>query len=137
MARHRPVPVVRAGDVVPTMNFAFVRIEGTVVRKPYLSRAGKQVDYAGFTVDDGSGTVRVGAYGRVAVRMEQSDRLPARGDRVSVCGSLGVAADGRVRLYLRSPGHLKVLGGGEGEGEGEGGESRLRRSDEVNDKVNE
>ena len=113
VARHKPIPTVRIGDITPTMNFAYVCVAGTVESRPYVSKGGTRVDYAAFTIDDGSGTIRVAAYGRVAQQLAALERLPAKGDSVSVSGSLGVPADGRVKLHLRSAGQIRVQPKGE------------------------
>jgi len=104
-ARHREPPVVQVSEITPVMNFAHVRVTGTVPRRAYI---GKNGDYVSFSVDDGSGQIRVAAYRDVARRLIESKRLPNAGDQVEVRGSLSAAADSVPKLYLKLPGHLNI-----------------------------
>lgn len=111
MARHRDTPLVRVGQINPAMNFGCVRVNGTVSRRPYVSREADRVDYVSFLVDDGTGSLRVAAYRDVARVLEAADRLPTKGQSVEVSGVLTVSGDGDLRLRLRSPEHVKMIAG--------------------------
>ena len=88
------------------MNFARVRLTGTVVRSPYIVREKGQVDYLSFSVEDTSGRVRVAAQGDVARALVDGGLLPASGDGVDVTGSLRIRGQGLTKLYLQAPNHL-------------------------------
>lgn len=108
MARQQAVPAVEIRAITPMMNFAFVRITGTVVREPYVSHEGDRVDYASFLISDETGDLRVAAYREVARALVDGGRLPAKGDRVDVSGVLNVSGDGQVRLRLQTARHLQA-----------------------------
>ncbi len=105
-ARHRDPPIVQIEDITPVMNFAHVRIVGSVPKRAYI---GKGRDYVSFSVADGSGEIRVAAYRDVARRLIADKLYPKAGERVEVRGSLNVAADSVPKLYLKLPGHLKFI----------------------------
>jgi len=107
MARYREVPLVQIGDITPLMNYATVRVAGTVDRKPYVSKRKGKVDYVSFLVDDGTGALRVSADREVARMLVARDLLPQRGQRVDVTGRLSVTADGRQKLRIQSAGQVK------------------------------
>lgn len=108
-SRHTELPVIRTEAIGPAMNYAQVRIRGTVATAPrVLDRQGAP-DYASFEVDDGTGRVVVAASRRTARGLVSGNRLPARGDRVEVTGSLAIAPQRLPRLYLSSPAGMKRL----------------------------
>ncbi len=104
--RHREPPLITVNQVTPSMNFAHVRVAGEIQRPPYVSEDGQ---YAAFTVNDGTGQIRVAAYRAVASGLVHEHGLPHQGDQVEVRGNLGVSADCSVKLFLRSATHLVVL----------------------------
>jgi hypothetical protein len=108
MSVHKDTPRIAIGDISPFMNFASVRVKGAVERTPYTSRRDGKVDYIFFTLDDGSGQLRVAAERRVARELADRGLIPAAGERVEVSGSLGVSADGAPRLRLRRIEDLKI-----------------------------
>jgi len=76
------------------------------VRKaPYIGRRSGEADYVSFPLDDGTGRVLVVAHGGVARSMVK-ERLPERGERLRVTGSLSTSADRQVRLRLLAPDQL-------------------------------
>ncbi len=106
-ARARDIPPIEIGAITPAMNFARVRIEGEVQRRAYRSPPQGVPDYLSFVVADESGEVRVQAWRTVAAELARSGRIPQRGDRVRVSGSLRVTARGEPRLALDAPGGLQ------------------------------
>jgi len=108
MSTRREIPLTPIADITPTMNFAYIRIAGTVARAPYVSGKQGALDYLSFAVDDGTGELRVAAYREAARALEAQGRVPRRGASVDVAGSLRVPADGRRKLTLQVPGHLKI-----------------------------
>ncbi len=64
----RPIPTVDIAELVPMMNYAVVRLTGTVATKPYVSRSDSgKADYLAFTLKNDNGRkVRVQAYNAVA-----------------------------------------------------------------------
>ena len=102
-AVHAETPVVTIRDITPAMNFARIRVEGVVARAPRVSRAYGHADYASFVVDDGTGQIRVAAHRAAARALDEGHRLPAKGERVAVVGSLDVPASGDVQLHVQAP----------------------------------
>jgi cytochrome c-type biogenesis protein CcmE len=103
-AKHHEPPLVPIDSITPVMNFAHVRVAGTVSKRPYKSRDGNTVS---FTITDGSGALRVSAYRNVAKALLQDNAsLPAAGDRVELKGSLSISAERTPKLYLKSADHL-------------------------------
>jgi hypothetical protein len=114
MAANREMPVTKLDRITPLMNFAYVRIRGRVSGNAYVSRTKGVPDYLSFSVHDGSGQLRVRAYREVARELAEQDRIPRRGARVDVAGSLSVPADGRTNLRLQAAKHLKIVERGKG-----------------------
>ena len=110
LARSADIPTMRAGEITPTMNFAFVRVAGTVARQPYLARGRENVDYVSFLVDDGTGEIRVAANGRSAREMVARAMVPRKGDSVDLAGTVNVGPDGKVKLRLQSADQLQIAG---------------------------
>ena len=98
MARQTESTMIRIGDVTPMMNFATVRIAGTVKNKPYVKRNGNESAYLTFYVADGTGDLQVSASREMAQQLVDEKRVPAKGARVEATGTLNVSGDGRVRL---------------------------------------
>ncbi len=99
---NRDIPVVRVDSITPTMNFAYVRIQGEVTRNAYVFQSGGMV----FNLNDGSGEIAVMSGRAQAEALKNEGRLPRRGDRVDVAGSLSVSADQEVKLRMQSADQL-------------------------------
>jgi len=98
MARNSDLPAVRIADMTPMMNFASVRINGTVESKVYIKRKGEEIDYLSFYVNDGTGELQVQVSRETARELAATDRIPEKGDRVAVAGTLNVSGEGKIRL---------------------------------------
>jgi DNA/RNA endonuclease YhcR with UshA esterase domain len=95
---NREIPLVRIGDVTPTMNFATVRMAGEVTRDAYVFQSGGIV----FDMKDGTGEITVMG-GRVQTQaLDAAGKLPRNGDRIEVAGSLSVSADQEPKLRIQS-----------------------------------
>lgn len=108
MVRNREIPAIRIGDIEPTMNFAYVRVVGTVSGDTRIFKEGNRVRSLRFMVDDGSGEISVTAYRSQADALVSAKRIPRRGDRVEVAGSLSLTAGGDVMMRLQIPEQLKI-----------------------------
>ena len=82
---------------------------GTVERKPQIRERNGQVDYLSFAVSDGTGWLRIQAYGTTARAIVEQGLIPSRGVLVDVAGSLNVAAEGSPKLRIGSPTQLAML----------------------------
>jgi DNA/RNA endonuclease YhcR with UshA esterase domain len=99
---NRDIPLVRVSDVIPTMNFAYVCMAGEVTRDAYVFQSGGLV----FDMKDGSGEITVMGGRAQAQALEAAGKLPRRGDRIEVAGSLSVSADQAPKLRLQSADQL-------------------------------
>lgn len=111
-ARYREVPRVDPGGLKPTMQYARVRMTGTVERNAFVGEKNGQVDYLAFTLADGTQSVRVVAYSDVAVALAGARQVPRSGERVRVEGSLVTGRDGRMRLRLDAADGVEIENGG-------------------------
>ena len=109
-AARQDVPRLAVKEIEPAMNFAYVRVAGVVVRAPSTGWRKDRPAYVSFVIDDNTGRIRVLAYGRIAQAIAAQNRLPRKGDRVEVSGSLNVTADTDTRLHVQAPEHLRVTG---------------------------
>lgn len=130
MVARSEVPVIKVGEITPMMNFAYVRVAGTVDRKAFIGRKKGKVDYLSFSLNDGSGQLRVAAYRNVARTLVEKNLVPKKGVIADVTGSLSVAADGRVKLYLRAAEHLRLTAA-----DGEAGNDVRDKNNETVEKV--
>jgi hypothetical protein len=109
MAANRDHPVIEVGRITPMMNFAYVRVVGTVIKEPYIGDHDGRVDYFSFMLDDGTGVIRVQAQGETARTLWDEQRIPDPGMLVDVAGSLHVAAGGNRSLRLQTPRQVDIL----------------------------
>lgn len=87
-AQARPITVISA--ITPSMNFAYVRLEGVVPAYPSLS---PQNDYLSFRVRDDTGEMRVFAYRAAAQKLAAANAIPMPGHKIAVEGTLRVRDD--------------------------------------------
>jgi DNA/RNA endonuclease YhcR with UshA esterase domain len=109
-ARQRDVTRVKIGEIEETMNMAYVRVEGTVGRVTLIRDDRDRLEFLRFEVDDGTGTAHVKAYRHVASTLGKRNRLPKRGDFVTLAGSVRIAPEGQVSLFLQSADHVQCTG---------------------------
>ncbi|QDA30341.1 hypothetical protein FH039_00145 [Thermococcus indicus] len=122
-AQSAQAPLVRVSDVYGNylMNYAVVRINGTVVTVPYVSQTGGKLGIT-FTVDDGTGQIDVRVYSPLADEMIRKGLVPFPGDEVTAEVQLRVREtytysmlqylDGlhfRSKLYSEKPPLVKSL----------------------------
>jgi DNA/RNA endonuclease YhcR with UshA esterase domain len=103
-SRATPRQLSAIDSVRPSMNFAYVRIEGVVPAHASLSEAD---GYLSFRVLDGTGEMRVSAYRNTVRQLLTQGRVPMPGDRVSVEGTLRIRDDDSS-LILNAPDALTV-----------------------------
>ncbi len=108
MVLNKEPPTVRIDEVAPTMNYAYVRITGTVVLPPRTNARHGRTEYISFRVDDGTGTILVCAYDSRAQAIVESGRLPQKGDTVELSGTVSVQ-EGRRRFYIETAEHVRIL----------------------------
>lgn len=103
-ARSVEIPIMQIQDIGNTMNWAYVRLQGTVTRPPSYDA---QSEYLKFWIYDGSGEIMVAAYRNESRALIELGRVPAMGDRVTVEGTLKVKEDFQS-LTVNVPGHMIV-----------------------------
>jgi len=104
-AARAPLPHISIQQAAATMNFAYVEIAGQVVRSPTYNPDSRSLS---FTVDDGTGQMRVWAFRDVVDKLRAAGRIPGLGDRATVAGTLRVREED-VSLTLNIPEHLDIL----------------------------
>lgn len=109
-ARWREIPGVKPGDVTRTMQFARVKMTGAAERKAFVGEKEGQVDYLAFTLADGTQSVRVVAYGKVALEIVRAGQTPRDDDRVTAEGSLVTGRDGKMRLRIDEAKGISIAG---------------------------
>ncbi|MCF7847327.1 MAG: hypothetical protein K9M45_00645 [Kiritimatiellales bacterium] len=103
-ASQREIPLIQIGSIKPTMNFAFVRVQGTVEADSRMLKSGGLF----FSVDDGSGTLSAFLGKPQAEDLSRAGIFPRAGDRVSVAGTLSVSAGKDVSLRVQSAGQIEI-----------------------------
>jgi DNA/RNA endonuclease YhcR with UshA esterase domain len=105
-------PALPIADVKSTMNWAYVRVQGTVTRYPaYDPEAGSLK----FWVWDGSGDLMVTAYRTEAQALLDAGLIPTIGDQATIEGTLRVKEDfayltinAPQRVVFQRPDHAEV-----------------------------
>lgn len=103
-ARHADVPEIHVQDVAHTMNWAYVRMSGTVIRYPTYD---EQSGYLKFRLYDGTGEIMVAAYRNESRALIADGKVPSVGDRVAVEGTLKVGQDWQS-LIINVPANVVV-----------------------------
>lgn len=104
LASRAQVPTVPIGQVGATMNLAYVRLAGRVIRSPSFDPASSSL---AFWLADDTGEIYVAAYRHTAQDLVTANRVPALGDRVSVAGTLRIRKD-FASVTIDAAGQLKV-----------------------------
>ena len=107
VARRSQVPVVQIGNLSGTMNWAYVRVEGTVTRQPAYD-AGEGT--LRLWVGDGSGELMVMAYRSEADWLVNEGLVPVMGDAVALEGTLRIKEEFQY-LVLNVPQHTELRPG--------------------------
>ena len=89
-ATHSPVPTLKIGQAQATMNFAYVRVQGQVMRAPSLD---PDSGYLSFWIADDTGELLVSSYRSTTQALMSQGQVPGIGDRVTVEGTLRVRPD--------------------------------------------
>jgi DNA/RNA endonuclease YhcR with UshA esterase domain len=113
-AKNKEIEELDFTVITPTMNFAFVKVTGTVIGDPrvYFNENGN-VNSMNFTIANGKNEVRIMAYSAVAQRIIEARKLPAKGENVELKGSLRIRDEGdSLALYIQAPEHISIEGSG-------------------------
>ncbi len=108
MAIHRDIPMIKIGDIKPMMNFAYVRIAGTVSGDVRVFKEGSRIRSLRFMVDDGTGELSITAFRAQAEKMAELELIPRAGDRVELAGSLSISADDNILLRIQVPEQITI-----------------------------
>jgi DNA/RNA endonuclease YhcR with UshA esterase domain len=104
LARHTEIPSISAAGAAGTMNLAYVRVEGTIVRGLSFD---PNTGYMGFWVADETGEIHVNAYRDVTDDLLAKELVPAIGDQISVAGTLRVR-ETYAALTINTPEHVEL-----------------------------
>lgn len=100
-----PVPEMKIGQVQSTMNFAYVRVTGKVVRQSTFDAKG---GYLGFWLRDDTGEMMVSSYRTTTQALIAANKLPDVGDEVTLEGTLRIRED-TPSLTLASAETVKLI----------------------------
>ncbi len=104
LARSAEIPTLSIGEVTGTMNLAYVRLSGHIVRGlTYDPEPG----YLGFWLLDETGEVHVNVYRDVTAELLSHSKIPAVGDQVTVAGTVRIRED-FLSLTVDVPDHLEI-----------------------------
>ncbi|BAD86237.1 hypothetical protein TK2048 [Thermococcus kodakarensis KOD1] len=83
-AQSAQAPLMKVSDVTGNymMNYAVVRLSGTISSVPYVSESGGKLSLT-FTIDDGTGQMDVRVYSPLADEMVEKGVIPFPGDNVT------------------------------------------------------
>lgn len=83
-AQSAQAPLMKVSDVTGNymMNYAVVRLSGTIASVPYVSESGGKLSLT-FTIDDGTGQMDVRVYSPLADEMVEKGVIPFPGDNVT------------------------------------------------------
>lgn len=99
------VPIVKVEDITETMNFAYVRVVGNITRANVYEGGSLYL-----TVDDGTGTISVKAYGKVSEELMRMEHPPEIGDRIDVGGTLNIT-EGKRAMLIQTPDRVHITPG--------------------------
>lgn len=83
-AQGAQAPLMKVGDVYGNylMNYAVVRVNGTVTTVPYVSETGGRLGLT-FSINDGTGNIDIRVYSPLAEEMIKKGLVPFPGDKVT------------------------------------------------------
>lgn len=84
------VPTTKIGNIGATMNYAYVRIDGTVTRGPIYDADAQQLR---FYIADDTGEIQAASFRDVTEQLISQNKIPTVGDKISVEGTLRVRDD--------------------------------------------
>lgn len=83
-------PITKIGDIGATMNYAYVRLNGTVTRGPIYDPDAQSIR---FYVADDTGEIQAGAFRDVTQELLAAQKIPTVGDKITMEGTLRVRDD--------------------------------------------
>jgi len=83
-------PLAKIGDIGATMNYAYVRLNGTVTRGPIYDPDAQSIR---FYVADDTGEIQAGAFRDVTQELLAAGKIPTVGDKITMEGTLRVRDD--------------------------------------------
>lgn len=83
-------PITKIGDIGATMNYAYVRLNGTVTRGPIYDADAQALR---FYVADDTGEIQAGAFRDVTQALLAAQKIPTVGDKITMEGTLRVRDD--------------------------------------------
>lgn len=83
-------PITKIGDISATMNYAYVRLNGTVTRGPIYDADAQSIR---FYVADDTGEIQAGAFRDVTQELLAAQKIPTVGDKITMEGTLRVRDD--------------------------------------------
>jgi len=102
---HQEIPLVKINEISSAMNFAYIRVKGTVCRYPLFDKK-----LATFTVqlDDGTEDIIVKAYRTTALKLKKLNKIPRLGDIMDVEGTVRIKGAQKI-LIINVPERVKII----------------------------
>jgi len=104
MAKFHDTPVVKIGDLEPTMNFAQIRIDGVADSDMRTFRNGSM----GFNISDGTGSLMVFVSQKQGEELRRLGKIPHAGDAVRMSGTVSLS-DKNNSIRLQSVSSFEVV----------------------------
>ena len=108
MASNQELPLKQISDLSPAMNYGHIRVQGTVTRPPTIRHYEEDVDYVSFTLDDGTGRIRILAYRDTALALSTNGTIPGEGDQVLVGGVLTIRNKKNRSLTMNQAAAIRI-----------------------------
>ena len=86
-SKNTDIPEVKISDITQTMNFAYIKVTGTVLKYPSYDGRAKKLS---FLLSDGKNELRVSAFKNEVITLERLGKIPDLGDIVTVAGNMRV-----------------------------------------------
>lgn len=109
MVHNQELPLKQVEDLSPAMNYGHIRVEGTVSQTPIVRRYEGKVDYLSFSLDDGTGRIRILAYRDTALALSDANKLPLEGERIQVGGVLTIRNKNNRSLTINQANALTLV----------------------------
>lgn len=104
ITRHIQLPTLKINEITDLMNFAYIRVKGTVSREPIFDEKSKILTYR---ITDGTGELTIKAYSVIATTLKEKKAIPSMGDFVDLEGTVRIRGQAKF-LTINIPDRVKI-----------------------------
>ena len=101
----REIPLININEISPTMNFAYIRVRGIVVRYPLFDEKSGSLT---IHINDGTDELILKAYRNIALKIKELNRIPKIGDIIDVEGNIRLRGSLKT-LTINVPEKVKII----------------------------